>query len=151
MHGKSKHGNLRAEIGRKRTYSCSTKLNTSIFIWNFKELHHCNISSTSCKVWLTVVKCCVAFREVLEGVARVYQMVYNTCAGIDRDPGFNPVSRDPEPFYPDPDPSRFEFKIPDFSGFYRNFKISNLHSLHTVKHQFVTPLIRRKFSKSRRN
>ena len=51
------------------------------------------------------------------------------CAGIDRDPGFNPVSRDPEPFYPDPDPSRFEFKIPDFSGFYRNFKISNLHSL----------------------
>ena len=52
--------------------------------------------------------------------------------GIDRDPGFNPVSRDPEPFYPDPDPSRFQFKIPDFSGFYKNFKISNLHSLHII-------------------
>ena len=50
-----------------------------------------------------------------------------TLPGIDRDPGFNPVSRDPEPFYPDPDPSRFEFKNPDFSGFYRNFKIFNLH------------------------
>ena len=44
--------------------------------------------------------------------------------GIDRDPGFNPVSRDPEPFYPDPDPSRFEFKIPDFSGFYKNFQFT---------------------------
>ena len=52
--------------------------------------------------------------------------------GIDRDSGFNPVSRDPEPFYPDPDPSRFEFEIPDFSGFYKNFKISNLHSLHII-------------------
>ena len=57
---------------------------------------------------------------------------YCTCPGIDRDPGFNPGTRDPDPFYPDPDPSRFEFKIPDFSGFYENFKIFNLHSLHDI-------------------
>ena len=47
--------------------------------------------------------------------------------GIDRDPGFNPVSRDPEPFYPDP--SRFEFKIPDF---YLAFLPSNLTNIITT-------------------